>query len=168
MLEALNPLTVTLGVQNVSFVAQGVDWMPELLYDIIAKAFHHRGFSFVRIIQRCPEFLPKMFEPWLHDPGKTLLLTHAERPAAERRDEPHLQEPARARPARHPPGARDRLVEDPIPVGILYQNPSVPCYEDLRGAGAPRTRRGASAPASTRSSTSSRSGRTKSAQQRAA
>jgi len=60
-LEALNPLTVTLGVTNVSFVAQAVDWIPELLYDIISKAYHHRGFSFVRIIQRCPEFLPKMF-----------------------------------------------------------------------------------------------------------
>jgi len=67
---------VTLGVQNVSFVAQAVDWIPELLYDIVSKAFHHRGFSFIRIMQRCPEFLPKMFEPWLHDPGKTLLLTH--------------------------------------------------------------------------------------------
>ena len=30
-------------------------------------------------------------------------------------------------------------MEDPIPVGILYQNPEVPCYEDLRGAGKPRT-----------------------------
>ena len=31
VLEALKPLTVTLGVQKVSFVAQGVDWIPELL-----------------------------------------------------------------------------------------------------------------------------------------
>ena len=68
---------MSLGVANASFIAQGVDWMPEQLYDIVQKAFHHRGFSFVRIIQRCPEFLPKMFEPWLHDPGRTLLLTHA-------------------------------------------------------------------------------------------
>ena len=29
--------------------------------------------------------------------------------------------------------------EDPIPVGILYHNPAVPCYEDLRHAGAPRS-----------------------------
>src|SRR4029079_12440799 len=75
-LEALNPLTVTLGVANVSFVAQAVDWVPEVLYDIISAAYHHRGFSFVRIIQRCPEFLPKMFESWLHDPSRTVLLTH--------------------------------------------------------------------------------------------
>jgi hypothetical protein len=29
--------------------------------------------------------------------------------------------------------------EDPIPVGILYRDSAVPCYEDLRHAGALRT-----------------------------
>ena len=66
-LEALQPLSVTLGVQNVSFVAQAVDWIPETLYDIVKAAYHHRGMSFVRIIQRCPEWLPKMWDPFLHD-----------------------------------------------------------------------------------------------------
>src|SRR3974390_2340416 len=75
-LEALNPLTVTLGVQNVSFVAQAVDWIPELLYDIIAAAYRHKGFSFVRILPRCPEWLPKLYEPYVHDPLKVLLLHH--------------------------------------------------------------------------------------------
>jgi 2-oxoglutarate ferredoxin oxidoreductase subunit beta len=28
---------------------------------------------------------------------------------------------------------------DPIPVGILYHNPSVSCYEDIRHAGQMRT-----------------------------
>ena len=28
---------------------------------------------------------------------------------------------------------------DPIPVGILYRNPAVPCYEELRNAGQMRT-----------------------------
>ena len=139
VLEALNPLTVTLGVQNVSFVAQGVDWIPDLLYDIIAKAYRHRGFSFVRVIQRCPEFLPKMFEPWLHDPGKTLLLTHANglQPSAEtsrvyKNQREH--DPLDIHKAREIASS-----EDPIPVGILYQDPGVPCYEEVRGAGQPRT-----------------------------
>ena len=48
-LEALNPLTVTLGVQNVSFVAQAVDWIPDVLYDIIKSAFRHKGLGFVRV-----------------------------------------------------------------------------------------------------------------------
>jgi 2-oxoglutarate ferredoxin oxidoreductase subunit beta len=139
VLQALNPLTVTLGVQNASFVAQGVDWMPEQLYDIIRSAYRHRGFSFVRIIQRCPEFLPKMFEPWLHDPSRTLVLTHANglQPSAEvSRIYRNQRE--------HDPLDLDRAreiasAEDPIPVGILYHNPAIPCYEDLRGAGSPRS-----------------------------
>ena len=138
-LEALNPLTVTLGVQNVSFVAQAVDWIPEVLYDIISAAFHHKGFSFVRIIQRCPAFLPNMFDAWLNDTQKTQLLTH----------ENGLQPSAAIgklyrNQLRHDPADIDRAREiasgdDPIPVGILYRNPDVPCYEELRGAGRQRT-----------------------------
>jgi 2-oxoglutarate ferredoxin oxidoreductase subunit beta len=134
-LDALNPLTVTLGVQNVSFVAQAVDWIPELLYDIVSAAFDHKGFSFIRIVQRCPEFMPKEFEAWLHDPQKTLLLQH----------ENGLKvSPALAKIYRnlivHDPLDMDRAREiasqqDPIPVGILYRNPAVPCYEDLRRIG---------------------------------
>ena len=69
-LEPLNPLSVTLGVANVSFVAQAVDWIPELLYAIVSQAFHHKGFSFVRVLQRCPEFLPDLFEPFLKNPDQ--------------------------------------------------------------------------------------------------
>ena len=36
-------------------------------------------------------------------------------------------------------GREVAAVEDPIPVGILYQNPAVPCYEDLRPSGQLRT-----------------------------
>ena len=134
-LEALNPLTVTLGVQNVSFVAQAVDWIPELLYDIISAAYRHKGFSFVRIIQRCPEFLPKMFDPWLHDPQRSLLLKHedglqisAALSKVYRNQREH--DPSNIHQAREVAS-----LEDPIPVGILYRNPEVPCYEDLRHAG---------------------------------
>ena len=115
----------------------------------------------MRIIQRCPEFLPKMFEPWLHDPSRTLLLTHPNglTPSAEtsriyRNQREH--DPLDIHRAREIASS-----EDPIPVGILYQNPEVPCYEDLRGAGRTAHRRSASAPGSTPSSTRSRSGRTK-------
>jgi len=138
-LNALNPLTVALGVSNVSFVAQAVDWVPELLYDIIRQAYLHRGFSFLRIIQRCPEFLPKMFDPWLHDPGRTQLVTHPRGLAIS-------SDLARTYTNRieHDPADIDRAreiasTEDPIPVGILYRNPDVPCYEDLRNAGQIRT-----------------------------
>ena len=75
-LDPLNPLSTTLGVANVSFVAQAVDWIPDLFYDIISQAFHHKGFSFIAILQRCPNYLPTLFDPWLEDTEKTQILTH--------------------------------------------------------------------------------------------
>jgi 2-oxoglutarate ferredoxin oxidoreductase subunit beta len=138
-LEALNPLTVTLGVQNVSFVAQVVDWIPDLVYDVIAAAFQHQGFSFVRVIQRCPEFMPGMHDLAMRDPSKVRLLTH------ERglRVPPALQR-VYQRTQEHDPldlsKARDLAsLTDVIPVGILYWNPEVPRYEDVRAATVPRT-----------------------------
>jgi 2-oxoglutarate ferredoxin oxidoreductase subunit beta len=138
-LDALNPLTVTLGVQNVSFVAQAVDWIPEALYDIISAAYHHKGLSFVRIVQRCPEWLPKMHDPAMHDPDCILLVNH------ERglKVSPSLAKVYKNQVV-HDPLNIDRAREiasstDPIPVGILYRNPDVPCYEEIRHAGALRT-----------------------------
>jgi len=138
-LEALNPLTVTLGIQNASFVAQAVDWIPEMLYEIVRAAFHHKGLSFVRIVQRCPEWLPTMFEPWLHDPNKILLLNHEQGIPLS----PTLAKVYKNQ-EHHDPSNLNRAREiasniDPIPVGILYWNPQVPCYEDLRHAGQLRT-----------------------------
>jgi 2-oxoglutarate/2-oxoacid ferredoxin oxidoreductase subunit beta len=139
ILEALNPLAVTLGVQNVSFVAQAVDWIPELLYDIVAAAYRHTGFSFVRIVQRCPEFMPGEFEALLNDTSRTMLLTHENglQPSAgiSRLYRNQLQ---------HDPADINRAREiasglDPVPVGILYRNPAVPCYEEIRNAGRQRT-----------------------------
>jgi 2-oxoglutarate/2-oxoacid ferredoxin oxidoreductase subunit beta len=138
-LEPLNPLTVTLGIQNVSFVAQAVDWIPETLYSIVSAAFRHKGFSFVRIIQRCPEWLPDMFEPWIRDPQRTRLLVHENglTPSAALARVYTNQE-------RHDPSDLDRARAiasgtEPIPVGVLYRNPDVPCYEDLRRSGELRT-----------------------------
>jgi 2-oxoglutarate ferredoxin oxidoreductase subunit beta len=138
-LEPLQPLSVTLGVQNVSFVAQAVDWIPETLYDIVKAAYHHKGFSFVRIVQRCPEWLPKVWDPWLHDPQRILMLHH----------EHGMQLSAGLakvykNQAQHDPSNLDRAREiasntDLIPVGILYRNPNVPCYEDLKAGGELRT-----------------------------
>jgi 2-oxoglutarate ferredoxin oxidoreductase subunit beta len=138
-LEALNPLTVTLGVQNVSFVAQAADWIPEVLFDIVKAAYHHKGLSFVRIVQRCPEWLPKSLDPWLHDPNKVQLLNHEHglqlSAGLSRVYKNQLQ---------HDPSNIDRAREiasstDIIPVGILYRNPAVPCYENLRQSDKLRT-----------------------------
>jgi 2-oxoglutarate/2-oxoacid ferredoxin oxidoreductase subunit beta len=116
----------------VSFVAQAVDWAPEMLYDIVKAAYHHRGLSFVRIVQRCPEWLPQAMDPWMNDPSRVQVLHHADglQPSASTSKLYKNQ-------LEHDPMNIDRAREiagqhDVIPVGILYRNPSVPCYETLR------------------------------------
>jgi 2-oxoglutarate/2-oxoacid ferredoxin oxidoreductase subunit beta len=138
-LEALQPLSVTLGVQNVSLVAQAVDWIPETLYEIVKAAYRHKGFSFVRIVQRCPEWLPKLWDPWLHDPQRIMMLTH-ENGMKVSADLGRVYRNQQA----HDPSNLDRARElashdDAIPVGILYRNEAVPCYEALRATDTLRT-----------------------------
>ncbi|PSW07520.1 thiamine pyrophosphate-dependent enzyme [Photobacterium lipolyticum] len=131
-LEPLNPISVTLGISNASFVAQAADWMPDVTHDIIQQAFRHKGFSFVRILQRCPEFQAHRYDDWVRDPERMLLLKH---------DNGLHIGPELGRVYRnqelHDPSDRNRAREiasghDPIPVGILYKNPNIPCYEELQ------------------------------------
>ena len=129
-LEPLNPISVTLGVGNASFVAQAADWIPDLTHDIIQQAFRHRGFSFIRVLQRCPEFMDHYYDEWVQNPERMLLLKHengleigAELGRIYRNQEVH--DPADRNRARE-----IATVHDPIPVGVLYRNPDITCYED--------------------------------------
>jgi 2-oxoglutarate ferredoxin oxidoreductase subunit beta len=130
-LEPLNALSATLGMSNISFVAQAVDWLPAVLYDIIHQAFLHRGLSFVSILQRCPHYLPGHFDPYIKNPERIRLLTHPNGiypdEASLRRFSSHEE---------HDPSDLGRAralaeVGEKISVGILYRDDSVPCYEDL-------------------------------------
>ncbi len=138
-LNPLNPLSVTLGVANVSFVAQAVDWIPDLLYEILRKAHQHRGLSFVRVLQRCPEFMGHRFDDWVRDPMKMRILTHSDglrlKPEVSRvykNQETHD-------PLDMPRALAIASMQEEIPVGILYNDPSVPCYDDLRAGERPNT-----------------------------
>ncbi|MCA9680201.1 MAG: hypothetical protein KC464_34550 [Myxococcales bacterium] len=138
-LEALNPLTVTLGVQNVSFVAQVVDWIPDLVFDVLSAAYRHQGFSFVRVIQRCPEFQPGLHEIAMREPNRVQVLTH---PRGLQLD-PSLERVYKNR-LEHDPSDLSRARDiasstDAIPVGILYWNPEVPRYEQIRAPSQLRT-----------------------------
>jgi len=130
VLEHLTRCWSPLGVQNASFVRRASNWGCRRCCTTSSPSIQSTRLLVVRIIQRCPEWLPKTFEPWLQDPGKTSLLTHKNglQPSA---DTSASTRPARTRPLKHPPGARVASTVDPIPVGILYHDPSVPL---LRGS----------------------------------
>lgn len=133
-LQPLNILSTTLGVTNASFVANTVEWIPDLLYDVLKQAYHHKGLAFVRVVQRCPHFMPNFFDPLMSDPDKTLILTHEN--GIQIGDElaktyKNIKE--------HDPSdlnaAREIVVREGLePVGVLYRNESFPCYDELRKA----------------------------------
>ncbi|SDH07117.1 thiamine pyrophosphate-dependent enzyme [Propionivibrio dicarboxylicus] len=138
-LDALNPLSVALGVANASFIAQAVDWIPESLFEIVKAAYHHKGFSFVRILQRCPEWLPKLHEADMQEPDAVQLLHHENALQIS----PNLAKVYKNQ-LKHDPLDIHRAREiasstDVVPVGILYQNREIPCYEDTRQTGILRT-----------------------------
>ena len=76
ILPPIDPLQATLGVSNASFVAQTADWVPAHLYATLEEAYAHPGFSFVRILQRCPKFTPDVFTANVKNPDLTELLVH--------------------------------------------------------------------------------------------
>ncbi|MFQ6045987.1 MAG: thiamine pyrophosphate-dependent enzyme [Gemmatimonadales bacterium] len=130
-LEALNPLEATLGVTNASFVAQTADWVPAHLYETIRAAFHHRGFAFVRVLQRCPAYTEDLYQEAVRNLDLTELLVHENGvsvPAVESLYKNHV---------RHDPSDLDRAralarPSERIRLGIFYRNQSLPRYDEIR------------------------------------
>lgn len=142
LLAPLNPLALALGITNVSFVAQVVDWNAPLLYQTIKAAHRHRGTGMVRILQRCPVYADLIGKELQADPSQFLLLRHDQgipwEPGMGRLF-PHVLD--------HDPqdlGRAFALAQDRsrIPLGLLYHNPAAPCYEDFSSAGRDLTPQG--------------------------
>jgi 2-oxoglutarate ferredoxin oxidoreductase subunit beta len=72
----INPISVSLGIPNASFVAQTVDWNPSHLYETLKAAHAHQGTSFVRIFQRCPHYTSSVYDQARRDPSQVLLMMH--------------------------------------------------------------------------------------------
>jgi 2-oxoglutarate ferredoxin oxidoreductase subunit beta len=134
-LPPLNPAESTLGFSNVSFVAQTVDWNPVHLHSTLQAAYKHRGFSFVRILQRCPQYTPLVFEEAQRDPSRILLLRHDDGididPAVDRMYQNQLVHDPRDQMAAVALARR----EDVLPVGLLFHDPSRPRYDEMSRQG---------------------------------
>jgi len=130
-LPPMNPLEATLGVSNASFVAQTAEWVPAHLYATLQAAYDHKGFSFVRILQRCPAYLPVHFEEAITDPEKIELLVHPDGIEAEdlvgTYDNRTYHDPSDIDAARR--FAEDQSV---VRLGIYFQDESRPRYEETR------------------------------------
>lgn len=131
VLPALNPLQVTLGVSNASFVAQTADWVPAHLYATLQAAYEHPGFSFVRILQRCPKFTPDVFQDQIKNPDLTELLVHEDGVNA-----PGLDKLFKAQRVHNPKNLDEARAlaqrTDMLRLGMFFRDDSFPVYDEIR------------------------------------
>ena len=130
-LPALNPIEVALGVTNASFVAQTAEWVPAHLYATLRAACRHDGFSFVRILPRCPVYTPGIYQLAVQKPDVIELLVHDDGVTV-----PELERTYKNRIA-HDPADLNRARElatvgDRVRLGVFYRDESKPKYEDIR------------------------------------
>lgn len=130
-LPALDPISAALGVTNVSFVAQTADWVPAHLLATIEAAYRHPGFSFVRILQRCPKFTAPLFAQQARTPDTHEMLIHPNGVHVEALDKIYKRQ------IEHDPLDLDRARElagpaEHIRLGVFFRDDSRPRYDDLR------------------------------------
>ncbi|MBC8523093.1 2-oxoglutarate oxidoreductase [PVC group bacterium] len=135
VLPPMNPSTTTLSVTNCSFVAQTIDWNPVHMHQTLLAAHKHKGFSFVRVFQRCPIFSEEVFADARQDSNLVQLLEHdngIQVPEAGTRNYKNT--------ANHDPSNLVKAMEvanqtEVLPIGLLYQNESFPRYNEISSVG---------------------------------
>jgi len=131
-LPALNPIEATLGVTNVSFVAQTAEWIPAHLFETLRAAYRHRGFSFVRVLQRCPMYTENIYLDAVRNPELIDMLEHPDGVSV-----PESLQKIYTNRIRHDPENIDearRLAADDsrIRLGVFFRNETHPRYEETR------------------------------------
>ncbi len=135
VLPPLRPLSVMLGISNLSFLAQSATWNPAHLRATLEVAWQHRGLSFVRVLQRCPAYMPELLEKggsrrlaYLVGAGGVPIDARKAKGAELIDHDPADLAASRA--------LADR--EELEPMGLLYRDPGRPSYGDLQSAGRDR------------------------------
>ena len=130
-LPALNPIEATLGVTNASFVAQTAEWMPAHLYATLEAAYRHKGFAFVRILQRCPVFTGDLYQDAVRNPDMIEMLEHPD--GIEVPDLHQIYKNVARHDPRNMEAAREMAEKtDLIRVGVFFRDESRPRYEETR------------------------------------
>jgi 2-oxoglutarate ferredoxin oxidoreductase subunit beta len=131
-LPALNPIEATLGITNASFVAQTAEWIPAHLFATLQAAYRHRGFAFVRVLQRCPIWTEDIYIDAVRNPESIEILTHPDGVEL-----PESLKQIYTNQRRHDPrnlgAAREIAADESLTrLGVIYRDESRPRYEETR------------------------------------
>jgi len=103
----------------------------EDLFATLEAAYRHKGFAFVRILQRCPVYTPTIYQEAVRTPDLIELLTHADGITV-----PGLEKTYKRQLVHDPKdidGARRLAEEDgQWRLGLFFRDESRPRYEDMR------------------------------------
>lgn len=131
-LEPMNPLSILLGITNLSFVAQTASWLPGHMQATFEKAWKHKGMAFVRVLQRCPVFMPDAFAGGSPQFPAVFL----ESPEGITPDKGILRE---APVVQHNPcdihaaqAIAANAHKEREPLGLIWYDPEVPTYDEMR------------------------------------
>ncbi len=132
-LPPINAIQATLGMTNVSFLAQTVDWKPKHLKATIHAAYKHKGLGIVIVKQRCVAYTSDLYDHWRRNPENVLLMkggfdVDAKTLKAYKNQIDH--DPSDIAEARALAGHQDVL-----PIGVFYQNEDAPIYDDFAHLG---------------------------------
>jgi len=131
-LPPITPIQTTLGMSNVSFIAQTVDWKPQHLRETIHAAHKHKGLGLVRVMQRCPAYTADLHDDWRKNPDKILVMKSGYESDKALKGLPNVIDHDTS-----DIGAARALADryDVLPVGIFYQNPDAPRYDEFTAQG---------------------------------
>ncbi len=130
ILPPINPVQTTMGVANVSFVAQTADWNPAHMYETIKAAYEHQGFSFVHVIQRCPVFQGGLVDELTSNKEAMVYLEHENGITVSEEIAKTFKQKLTHDPASLS-AARDLAMDDTkVYMGLFYQNKNAPRYDD--------------------------------------
>lgn len=130
-LPPINPIMASLGIANASFVAQTAEWIPPHQQAVLEAAYNHPGFSFVRVLQRCPHFTDDMFTEEIQNPDRVQMLVHpdgVEVPELASRWKDRLEHD----PSNLQEACRLAGDESSMRLGIFYRNDALTTYDDRR------------------------------------
>jgi 2-oxoglutarate ferredoxin oxidoreductase subunit beta len=130
IIPPINPIQTTLGVSNVSFVAQTADWNPAHMYETIKAGFEHKGFSFIHVIQRCPVFQSSLVGELTSNKEAMSYMHHenginVSEDIAKTFKSESVHDPSDLLAAR-----KLAMEDDKIYMGLFYQDKQAPRYDE--------------------------------------
>lgn len=131
--EAVNPIALALA-SGYTFIARGYSYDVKHLKELIKKGVQHKGSSFIQVIQPCPTYNDIWTKEWFAGEDRRDANEGKPLPRIYRLDEEGFDYLVK-----DPEDAYEKVVQaitksyewgDRIPVGIFYQNPHIPSYEE--------------------------------------